>query len=89
MSVRMTGTMLPGVLALSALLTVWAEFVVAPVPQNVPELLKSERGERIDSPEMWEKVRRPELVRILQTEEYGVRPVDRPSDLSFAETRAP
>ena len=60
-----------------------------PAPTNVPELLVTASGEKVTTREQWEKVRRPELVKLLCEEEYGFRPVERPADLSFAETAAP
>ena len=67
----------------------FAEFKTAPEPKNVPELLKTASGETVSTREQWETVRRPEIVKMLLEEEYGVRPVERPADLSFAETAAP
>ena len=49
----------------------------------LPELLKTEAGQAVATAADWENVRRPEIKRILEREEYGVRPVERPSDLSF------
>ena len=68
---------------------VFAEFVSAPEPKDVPELLKTASGEMVSTREQWETVRRPEIVKMLLEEEYGVRPVERPADLSFTETAAP
>ena len=68
---------------------VCAELVKAPEPLNVPILMKDGNGGIVDSIAKWEKVRRPEILKILQTQEYGVRPVERPADLSFEETSAP
>ncbi len=70
-------------------LTASAELVKPPEPKNVPELLVSAAGERISTRGQWEKVRRPEIVKTLLEQEYGVRPVERPADLAFAETAAP
>ena len=67
----------------------FAEFKTPPEPKDVPELLVSTAGERIATREQWERVRRPEIVRMLLEQEYGVRPIERPADLSFAETSAP
>lgn len=67
----------------------FAEFKTAPEPKDVPELLKTASGETVTTREQWETVRRPEIVKMLLEEEYGVRPVERPADLSFAETAAP
>ena len=60
-----------------------------PRPTNVPELLVASSGQKVTTREQWENVRRPELVKLLCTEEYGFRPVERPADLAFAETAAP
>jgi len=49
----------------------------------LPELLKTESGVAVKAVADWENVRRPELKRLLEREEYGVRPVERPADLSF------
>ena len=67
----------------------FAEFETAPVPKGVPELLKTVFGETVSTREQWETVRRPEIVKMLLEEEYGVRPVERPADLSFMETAVP
>ena len=67
----------------------FGELEKLPVPKNVPELLVSSSGEKISTRSQWEKVRRPEIVRTLLEQEYGIRPVERPKDLSFVETAAP
>lgn len=67
-----------------------AEFRTAWGPDdNVPELMVTAAGEKVDTIEKWEKVRKPELLKIFQEEMYGVRPVERPADLQFVETAAP
>jgi len=66
-----------------------AEFEKAPEPEGVPELLKTSAGVTVTDKEAWENVRRPEIARLLLEQEYGVRPVERPADLSFSETAAP
>src|SRR5574344_1541402 len=66
-----------------------AEFVAAPLPQGVPELLVTAAGKRVTTVAEWERVRRPELMKTFMEEEYGVRPAERPADLKFAETAAP
>ena len=66
-----------------------AEFQTAPRPENLPALMKSSDCGHIGTSNDWEKIRRPEVLKILQTQEYGVRPVERPADLSFAETAKP
>ena len=56
---------------------------------DVPNVLTSDAGERIATREQWERLRRPEVARTLMECEYGVRPVERPSDLTFAEMAVP
>lgn len=73
----------------SLMVPAFAEFKTAPVPEKVPELLKMSSGEMVKTREQWEKVRRPEIEKLLLEQEYGVRPVERPADLSFRETAAP
>ena len=72
-----------------AAVAAFGEFKTAPVPQCVPELLRIASGETVTTREQWETVRRPEIVKLLLEREYGVRPVERPADLAFAETAAP
>ena len=67
----------------------FGEFKKPPEPKDVPELMVSASGERITTREQWERVRRPEIARTLLEQEYGIRPVERPADLAFAETAAP
>ena len=57
--------------------------------REVPELLVSDSGERITTREQWERLRRPEVARMMLEQEYGIRPVERPADLAFTETAAP
>lgn len=51
---------------------------------DVPDVLTAADGTRITTAAQWEAIRRPELMRLFQEREYGVRPVERPADLSFA-----
>jgi len=69
----------------AACFALWAhaEKVRPPEPANVPELLVTAAGEKVETREAWEKTRRPELFRLLMENEYGVRPVERPADLRF------
>ena len=76
------------VLCLSAL-TACAEFEAPPAPKDVTPLMVTVSGDAVTSKEQWESVRRPEIVRLLLEQEYGVRPVERPADLAFSETAAP
>ena len=81
-----------GAFAVFAALLAWgalAEFQQLPQPKDVPELLVSAAGERIVTREQWESIRRPEIVKTLLEQEYGVRPIDRPADLAFAEVAVP
>ena len=55
----------------------------APVPENVPELMTTFSGEKVETVEQWEGVRAPELLEEFTKREYGRRPVERPQDLSF------
>jgi len=64
-----------------------AEMEGAPVPKGVPELMRLSDGRVVSSVSDWERARRPEIVKTLLEQEYGVRPVDRPADLSFAAVR--
>ena len=49
----------------------------------LPDLLTSRDGKKISTARMWEKVRRPELLSIFETEMYGKVP-GRPEGLHFA-----
>ena len=51
-------------------------------PVDLPELLRASDGSRITTVAAWEK-RRAELLDYFARNVYGVRPVERPSDLSF------
>ena len=75
-----------GVVAAAAPFVVCGEFEKSPEPMGVPPLLVTASGEAVSSCEQWETVRRPEIAKILLEQEYGVRPVERPSTLSFSET---
>ncbi len=87
---RRNGTVLAiTVLLLGAAGQVCAEFKKAPEPKNVPELMKCADGTPVKTVADWENVRRPEVLELLQTMEYGVRPVERPADLSFVEMATP
>ena len=60
--------------ALLATLSAMAEFMLPPEPENVPPLMDGED---------WITVRRAEVLKTMTEEVYGVRPVERPTDLSF------
>jgi len=42
--------------------------------QNIPELLAAQNGNTITSSKQWEKIRRPEILSMVETEMYGVVP---------------
>lgn len=46
---------------------------------NLPEILKSVSGEQITTQEQWQKIRRPEIVELLEREVYGRVPANVPS----------
>ena len=50
---------------------------------GLPPLLKAGDGRTVTTAAEWEAVRRPEILRTFEREMYGVRPVERPADLSF------
>ena len=50
-------------------------YVESQVPAfEVPDVLKCEDGERVETASQWEMKRRPELMRIFSEQEYGVTP---------------
>ena len=49
----------------------------------VPELLKMADGRPVTSREMWERERRPELLKVFTERVFGVRPEERPRYLAF------
>ncbi|MBO4287131.1 MAG: acetylxylan esterase [Kiritimatiellae bacterium] len=54
-----------------------------PTPKDVPDLMTTFGGKKVESVEQWEKTRAPELLEEFTKNEYGRRPVGRPSNLSF------
>ena len=61
----------------------WVRPDVVQEAVDVPDLLTTASGEKVTTREQWESVRRPELKRLFEEQEYGVRPVGRPERLSF------
>ena len=57
-------------------------------PVDLPEVLKTFAGESITDVKTWESVRRAEIIRFLELNVYGLRPVERPADLTFSQTGA-
>jgi hypothetical protein len=52
-------------------------------PVSLPDLLKTFDGSEIKTAKEWESVRRPEILKFATENIYGIRPVERPSDLKF------
>ena len=61
----------------------FADYEKAPEPENVPELMTMRDGRPVRTVAEWESVRRPEIVRTMAEEVFGVRPVERPENLRF------
>ena len=53
-------------------------------PVNLPELLKASDGTKVKTVAEWETKRRPELLDFFTRNMHGIRPVERPADLSFS-----
>lgn len=51
---------------------------------KIPELMRMADGRPVDSREMWERERRPELLKLFTERVYGVRPEERPRSLEFS-----
>ena len=51
---------------------------------KIPELLTSFSGEKIDSVQKWESFRREEIINSFKENVYGVRDIERPENLKFA-----
>ena len=52
--------------------------------EDVPDLLTTFDGRKVVTSAQWETIRAPELLKELQNEEYGRRPVERPANLVFS-----
>ena len=50
---------------------------------NIPELLRSFSGEKIDTLQKWENFRREEIINAFKENVYGVRDIERPENLIF------
>ncbi len=66
---------------LSALMILFAVNLFS--QQNIPELLTAQNGNTISSAKQWEKIRRPEILAMVETEIYGVVP----GELKIAEVK--
>ena len=53
----------------------------------IPEILTSVSGEKITTKEQWETYRRKEIMALFENFVYGVRPIERPTDLAFEATQ--
>ena len=82
MKLKMLWMVLAGLLVRLAV-PAWADCKRAPEPKDVPDLLTAKDGRKIGTAADWETVRRPEIVRIMSEEVFGVRPVERPDGLRF------
>lgn len=52
-----------------------ANYDESKVPQfDLPELLTSQSGQKVTSVDQWEKIRRPEILKMFQTEMFGIQP---------------
>ena len=63
----------------------FAVAVMMAAGSDVPDLFKTLSGKLVESAEVWEKERRPEVLELLQTHVYGKNPVGRPDTLRFEE----
>lgn len=50
---------------------------------SIPQLKKTISGQKVDSVEVWEQYRRSEIIHLFSEYVYGVRPIERPKDLTF------
>lgn len=57
-------------------------------PVDLPEVLRTFDGRTVTDVGTWETLRRPEIIRFLERNVYGLRPVERPADLKFSQTGA-
>lgn len=70
-----------GLAVLAVHVVFYATAIEFSTPQNVPPLF--EIGGPGRSEKSWREIRRPELLKLLATEVYGQRPVERPQHLVF------
>ena len=52
-------------------------------PYTLPDPLVLESGQKVTTPEVWFKQRRPELIKLFETQQYGKSPA-RPQGMTFA-----
>lgn len=50
---------------------------------NLPDLLKLPDGNMAENPEIWQNIRRPEILNLFSEQIFGYTPVDRPEDMNF------
>ncbi|MDI4645236.1 dienelactone hydrolase family protein [Cohnella hashimotonis] len=51
--------------------------------RGLPDVLRGNNGERIESVDEWRSKRRPEILALFRTYVYGREPIDRPASLTF------
>jgi hypothetical protein len=56
------------------------------VPASLPELMTTLQGKKVTSVQMWESVRRPEILELFRENIYGRTPIGRPANLMFSVT---
>jgi len=57
--------------------------VIAAENYSLPDLLKTQNGEIVNSVKSWQNVRRPEILELFRENIYGRTPVGRPKNLRF------
>jgi len=65
------------------ILAIGGTFDVRPTPCDVPELLRLSDGRPVDSVAVWERERRPELLKLFTDRVFGRRPEEKPRQMSF------
>ena len=55
---------------------------------ELPELMRADSGITVDSAQLWEDIRRPEILQTFTTNVFGVRSVERPDTLTFEQAGA-
>lgn len=49
----------------------------------LPDMMVTQKGQKVTSMEIWDKVRRPEILKLFRENVYGRAPIERPTDLKF------
>ena len=50
---------------------------------NLPDLLKLPDGNMAKNPEIWQNIRRPEILDLFSEQMFGYAPIDQPADMNF------